>query len=306
MERSELTQREDEVLHLAIDGLSNDEIAARLDISRRTVEAHMRTLFRKTGVTRRAQLVALYQGSDASAGRSGSGSPDAADSLAPPLSRHRRDLADCERQLRHYSAAVKGLAHRHFPLFEERVEITVLIGEQDEDIVIERRWTTPKPYLVYRILGPIVTWPAGPPFELDDLVPACYVEGQDTQVDVHPVQEMDGRPLLMILYQPGLRDETEWVLRYRSPRLWNPLRDSGQDFLEWATASFDPRHPSTISDLTLKVVFPASWTGERLTERDNLGVIHTERLPTGQTQVTWHHDTPHAGAYHWVLQGSRG
>jgi hypothetical protein len=222
------------------------------------------------------------------------------------LSRHRRDLADCERQLRGYVAAVHGLLHRHLSMFEERVEITLIVGEQDEqDIVVERRWTTPKPYLVYRILGPIVTWPAGPPVELDDLAHACYVEGQDTQVDVHPVRDMDGRPLLMILYQPGLRDDTEWVLRYRSPGLWDPLRDSGQDSLEWATATFDPRHPATTSDLTLKVVFPASWIGERLTERNNLGVIHTECLPTGQTQVTWHHDTPHAGAYHWVLQGAR-
>jgi hypothetical protein len=256
-------------------------------------------------VTRRAQLVALYPASDARAGLSGSESPDAADSLTPPLSRHRRDLTDCERQLRHYAAAVKGLVNRHFPLFDERVEITVVIGEQDEDIIIERRWTTPKPYLVYRILGPIMAWPDGPPFELQDLGLVRYVEDRDTQVDVHPVQGVDGRPLLMILFQPGLHDDTEWVLRYRSPGLWDPLRDSGQDSLEWATGTFDPRPPTNIRDLTLKVVFPASWTGERLTERNNLGVTHTECLPTGQTQVTWHHDTPHAGAYHWVLQGAR-
>ncbi|MGH3812347.1 MAG: helix-turn-helix domain-containing protein [Pseudonocardiaceae bacterium] len=304
MVRTQLTHREDEVLRLVIDGLSNDEIAARLAISRRTVETHMRTLFRKTGVTRRAQLAVLYQASDASAGP---WSPSVADGLAPALSQHRRDLADCERQLRSYVAAVHGLLHRHLSLFKERVEITLMIGEQDEqDIVVERRWTTPMPYLVYRILGPIVTWPDDPPFELDDLAHACYVEGRDTQVDVHPVQDVNGRPLLMILFQPGLHDDTEWVLRYRSPRLWNPLRNSGQDSLDWATATFDQRHPATTSDLTLKVVFPASWTGQRLTEQSDLGVIHTDCLPTGQTQVTWRHDTPHAGAYHWVLQGSRG
>jgi DNA-binding CsgD family transcriptional regulator len=303
--QTQLTQREDEVLHLVIDGLSNDEIATRLDISRRTVEAHLRTLFRKTGVARRTQLVALYQAGEAGAGPSRAESPEAADGLAPPLSRHRRGLENCERQLRRYAAAVNGLAHRHFPLFDERVEITLLVGEQDEqDIVVERRWTTPKPYLVYRILGPIVTWRDGPPFEPDDLAVACYVDGQDIQVDVHPVQDVNGRQLLMILFQPGLPEETEWVLRYRSPRLWNPLRSSGQDSLKWATATFNPQQPATTSDLTLKVIFPASWTGERLTERSNLGMIHTDCLPTGQTQVTWHHDTPHAGAYHWILQRS--
>ncbi|HKR52531.1 MAG TPA: helix-turn-helix transcriptional regulator [Pseudonocardiaceae bacterium] len=304
MERSELTRREDEVLHLVLDGLSNDEIAARLAISRRTVETHLRTLFRKTGVSRRAQLAVLYQGGDVSAGP---GAPDASDALAPPLSRHRRDLADCERKLQAYAAAVRGLVDRQVPLFEDRVEITLMVGEQDgQDIIIERHWTRPRPYLVYRILGPIMTWPDGPPFEFGDLALNCDVVGRDTRADVHPVQDVNGRPLLLILFQPGLHDETEWVLRYHSPGLWNPLRESGQDSLTWATSTLDQRHPATTRELTLRVVFPASWSGEQLTEQSNLGVIHTERLPTSQTQLTWHHDTEHTGAYHWVLQGSPG
>jgi hypothetical protein len=217
----------------------------------------------------------------------------------------RHGLTDYERQLRRYADAVRGLVDRQVPLFEDRVEITLLVGEQDEqDIVVQRHWTRPRPYLVYRILGPIVAWSGGSPFELDDLALVCKVVGQDTQADVHPVQDVDGRPLLMILFQPGLHDETEWVLRYRSPRLWDPLRSSGRDTLSWATSTFDHRYPPTASELTLKVIFPASWTGEQLTERNNLGVIHTECLPTGQTQVTWHHDTPHPGAYHWILQRS--
>jgi hypothetical protein len=158
--------------------------------------------------------------------------------------------------LRGYVAAVHGPLHRHLSMFEERVEITLIVGEQDEqDIVVERRWTTPKPYLVYRILGPIVTWPAGLPAELDDLAHACYVEGQDTQVDVHPVRDMDGRPLLMILYQPGLRDDTEWVLRYRSPELWDPLRSSSRDSLEWGYRYLRSTAPSDHQRPHLKVVF---------------------------------------------------
>lgn len=264
----------------------------------------MRTLFRKAGVTRRAQLVALYRGDDAGAGRSMPGSSHVPGSSTPLLSRQRHDLVSRERQLRRYADAVRGLVDRQFPLFEERIEITLLVGEQDgQDIVVERRWTTPRPYLVYRILGPIL--PEGP-FELDELAPACHVDGQDTHVDVHPVLDVDGRPLLMVLFQPGLKADTEWVLRYRSPKLWDPLRSSAEDTLSWATATLDERHPPTTRELTMKVVFPASWTRERFTERDNLGVIHTERLSTGQTQVTWHQDTPHAGTYHWILQGSRG
>lgn len=297
--RGHLTEREDDVLRLAIGGLSNDEIAARLAISRRTVEAHMRTLFRKTGVNRRTQLAALYRGSDmVVAEQRGPERPGAGNGPAPPLSQQRRALADYERQLRAYAAAVHGLIDRQFSLFEERVEITTMVGEKNEqDIVIERRWTTPRPYLVYRILGPIVT--------LDERALACSVNCQDTKVDVHSVQDVDGRPLLMVLFQPGLQAETEWVLRYHSPKLWNPLRTSGQDTLTWATATLDQRHPPKINELTLKVVFPSSWTHERLTEHRNLGVIHTDRLPSGQTQITWHEEAPSSGEYHWVLQGSR-
>jgi DNA-binding CsgD family transcriptional regulator len=304
MVKTQLTHREDEVLHLAISGLSNDEIAARLAISRRTVEAHMRTLFRKTGVSRRAQLAALYQGGDTViAEPAAPGSLGAANGA---LSQQRRDLADSERQLEVYASAIRGLVDRQFPLFEERVEITVTIGEQDgQDTIVERRWTRPRPYLVYRILAPIMTGPTGL-CETDDLAFICEVGGQDTQGDVHPVRDVDGRLLVMILFQPGLQVETDWVLRYRSPKLWNPLRQSGQDTLSWATATLDQRHWPTINELTLKVVFPAGWTRESVVERSNLGVADAERLPTGQTQVTWRHETPGVGVYHWVLQGSPG
>jgi DNA-binding CsgD family transcriptional regulator len=300
--RIQLTDREDEVLRLAIRGLSNDQIAAGLAISRRTVEAHMRTLFRKTGVTRRTQLAALYEGSDASK-LSVPPSLDVTDGPLPPLSQQRLDRENYERRLHRYADAIHGLVDRQFPLFEERVEITLVVGEQDgQDIVVERRWTRPRPYLVYRILGPIMTWPDGA-FAPDELGLACNVYGKDTHVDIHPVRDVDGRPLVMILFQPGLHGDTEWVLRYRSPKLWSPLRSLGQDSLTWATATLDQRHPATTTELALKVLFPASWTGAQLTERSNFGMIHSQCLPTGQTEITWHHNTPQAGAYQWVLQG---
>jgi DNA-binding CsgD family transcriptional regulator len=302
---TQLTDRENEILRLAIEGLSNDQIATRLAISRRTVEAHMRTLFRKTGVTKRAQLAALYRSDDGDVDLSSPLMLDGAEGPGRPRSQPRLERENYERELRRYADAVRGLVDRQFVLFEERVEITLVVGDHDgQDLVIERRWTTPRPYLVYRILGPIVPWPDGPPFEFDDLALACTVQSQDIQVEIHAVRDVNERPLLLMLFQPGLGRDTEWVLRYNSPGLWSPLRSSGQDSLTWATATFDQRHADTPTELTLKVVFPVSWTGERLTEERHLGTTHTERLPTGQTQLTWHHDTPHAGAYRWLLEGS--
>jgi DNA-binding NarL/FixJ family response regulator len=54
-----LTAREREVLTLLAEGLTPDEIAARLYISTRTVGTHTEHLFRKLGVRTRAQAVAV-------------------------------------------------------------------------------------------------------------------------------------------------------------------------------------------------------------------------------------------------------
>lgn len=284
----QLTDREHEVLRLASGGLSNEEIAQRLAISRRTVEAHLRALFRKAGVGRRAQLVARYQGGELALAQRPTPAPGG-------------DLADCQQQLRAYTDALRGLVDRQFPLFEERVEITLVVGEQDgQDVVIERRWTIPRPYLVYRIVGPVVT--PGALIDADHLALSCTMSGEDIHVDVHMVRDADARPLALILFQPGLGAETEWVLRYHSPGLWDPLRRTGADTLTWATATLDQRHPPKIDALTVKVIFPGVWADAGLAERSNRGVIHTKRLAAGQTQVTWHHDAPTAGVYHWALR----
>jgi DNA-binding NarL/FixJ family response regulator len=53
-----LTGRERQVLELVVVGASNDEIGARLGISARTVESHLRRLFDRMGVVSRTELTA--------------------------------------------------------------------------------------------------------------------------------------------------------------------------------------------------------------------------------------------------------
>ncbi len=51
-----LTEREQQVVRLVTDGLSNDEIAGRLSISPKTVESHLRRLFERHHVASRTEL----------------------------------------------------------------------------------------------------------------------------------------------------------------------------------------------------------------------------------------------------------
>jgi DNA-binding CsgD family transcriptional regulator/tetratricopeptide (TPR) repeat protein len=53
-----LTEREQQVLHLVVEGLSNQEIATRLFLSKRTVEHHVGSILARLGVATRAEAMA--------------------------------------------------------------------------------------------------------------------------------------------------------------------------------------------------------------------------------------------------------
>jgi len=53
-----LSQREREVIAAVVEGLTNDEVGVRLDISPRTVASHLRRLYERLGVASRAEITA--------------------------------------------------------------------------------------------------------------------------------------------------------------------------------------------------------------------------------------------------------
>jgi DNA-binding NarL/FixJ family response regulator len=64
--REELTPQEEQIAHLARDGLTNADIGNELFLSPRTVEYHLHKVFRKLGIDARSGLQAALT-------RSGSG-----------------------------------------------------------------------------------------------------------------------------------------------------------------------------------------------------------------------------------------
>jgi DNA-binding CsgD family transcriptional regulator len=284
---SPLTRREEQVRSLAAHGLPTDEIARRLAISKRTVEAHLRNVFQKLGVTRRDQLAAAAERPTASAAI---GVEAALDLKA--------DNERLSRQVSSYDAAMRQLIDRQFPLFEESVEITVTVGGfPGEDLVVERHRTKPKPYLVYRVARPIMLRRSPvPPF--DDLGLTCEVVGQDMGVAVQPVLEPHDRLLVLVFFQPGLKETTEWVLRYRTPGRWDELRAEGQDTLVWSTSTLDSASTPGIGDVTFYFDLPGEDV--TVTQRHQTGDFKEDRLPGGGTRVTWHNFVP--GRHEWTLR----
>jgi DNA-binding NarL/FixJ family response regulator len=55
-QKRQLTSRELEVVRLVVEGASNQEIASRLGVSRRTAQAHVASALAKTGTTSRTAL----------------------------------------------------------------------------------------------------------------------------------------------------------------------------------------------------------------------------------------------------------
>jgi DNA-binding CsgD family transcriptional regulator len=290
---TQLTDREQQIRTLVVDGLTNEDIAVRLKISPKTVESHLRMVFRKMGVSRREQ-VSLEDFVPV---------PDPYAYGATSVGK----LREMEERLRSYETALRRITDRQTPLFTERVEITMTIGETAaEDSIVERRWTTPKPYLIYRVTRPIVPPPPAAPVTSEDLGVSCEVVGRDVGVAVQTILDRERRHQLLVTFQPGLQEETEWVLHYRVPGMWDPLREHGEDTTVWRPGVTGRDDPATsITELSVRFVFPRDTTSMDVTEKRGLGVTEEDHLSDGRRVLVWRDLQPGGALYEWMLKQTR-
>jgi DNA-binding NarL/FixJ family response regulator len=59
--KNKLTDKESQVVYQILDGFSNDAIAKKMNISTRTVKAHISSIFKKLHVNSRLTLVLLLK-----------------------------------------------------------------------------------------------------------------------------------------------------------------------------------------------------------------------------------------------------
>lgn len=85
-----LTQREGQVARLVVDRRTNPEIARELFLSIKTIETHMRTIFRKLDVSSRHEVARVIERTAHDGNVAGVGVPGPHDAKGPPLSRKTR------------------------------------------------------------------------------------------------------------------------------------------------------------------------------------------------------------------------
>jgi hypothetical protein len=113
------------------------------------------------------------------------------------------------------------------------------------------------------------------------------------------VEEPGNRLLVLVFFQPGLRESTEWVLHYRTPGLFDELRVTGEQTLRWSTSTLD--NPSTpgIGEVTFYFDFLGVDDGVTIAQDRQTGDIKEDRLPGGARYI-WHNFVPgqHAWTFH--------
>ncbi|GAA2595340.1 hypothetical protein GCM10010435_87950 [Winogradskya consettensis] len=208
----------------------------------------------------------------------------------------------------HYVDAIDRIIDQEGPIYTEALELAVTIGaDATGDTIVERRRTTPRPRVTQRAIRPVVPSETERITSLEDLEFSCGLDGDAAgNISVLPLPR-NHRPRAWLVFDPGLTEQFEWMIRYRPAGLWDPLRAHGFDYLIW-----NDRLPagngdrSILSELTVKFYFPDGPRSPSVVERRGFGsALPPQRLDDAKGwQITWHDPAPAGRRYEWDLTQS--
>jgi hypothetical protein len=202
-----------------------------------------------------------------------------------------------------YVDAILRTIDRESPLFEDRLVITVIIGEDDaSDRVIERWCTTPRPRMAHRAIRPIVPTHDDRVTRLDELEFKCSIDNGGNRITALPLVERSRYLRVWLLFEPPQTTPVAWQATYTPRGLWRPLRDKGIDQLAWEDRLPTARGSSSLAEVEVHFLFPATFEDPGVVERHDLGTTGTPiRLQNGQWQITWRDPSPARHRYVWEL-----
>jgi hypothetical protein len=237
----------------------------------------------------------------------------------------RRELADAKRLIdtlqvghRRYVDAIDRIIDQEGPIYAESLEIAVTVGTDDSgDSIVERRCTIPKPRVTQRAIRPIVRNDVDRIVTLEDL-DLCYSLQDPTGELTYSLNDIaggitilpigrNGKPRAWLVFDPGLTEPFDWMLRYRPAGLWALLRRDGSDWLKWNDRlPAGAQSNSVLTDLVVKFVFPPSERQPAVSELHGFGSVATPvRRDEGGWLIVWRDPNPQGRSYEWNLAQGR-
>ncbi|MEV0897662.1 hypothetical protein [Actinoplanes sp. NPDC049802] len=207
----------------------------------------------------------------------------------------------------HYLDAIQRISDREKPLWSETLEVLVTIGaDDDSDLIVEKRVTTPEPLVTNRTMRPIVPTDTDALARLDG-ISFKTLRPVGGSITVLPLEQ--ARLLrVWLIFDPAMTTPTEWQVEYQPRGLWRPLRERGWDQLIWEdrlpTASGTP---SAFTRFQVTFSFPDSDQPPSVKERQGYGrMSEPERDVRGRWEVVWRDEKPAGRRYVWDLTQAVG
>jgi hypothetical protein len=220
----------------------------------------------------------------------------------------RADLDARDDTLVQLRSAIERINDREKQWSSETLELTIIIGTDDDtDLVVEKRVTTPKPLVTSRTMRPIVPTGRQQIVSLDAI--SLTVHREDGEITLLPLSESTDKLKVFLVFEPAVTTNTEWQVKYQPRGLWQPLRERGFDVLGWDDRlhNTDDGTPSAFTEFTAVFSFPPGNQPSVKERRGHGKLTAPVERSDKRWEVRWCDEDPAGRRYDWdITQPLRG